>query len=336
MSTRAHYFKIGVFVISALTLGVLGVIVFGAGTVFREKIMAESYFDGSVQGLDIGSPVKYRGVQIGTVDDITLVANQYDTDPDEYFQYRRYVLVKIALYPDVFKFGRIEDLEVGLENAIAAGLTVRLALQGLTGAAYLEADFVDPERFPPPKIAWEPKTIYIPSAPSTITQLTQSVEEVLRKLTKTDIEGVAVGIEEFLDVLTKEVKDLQVATIREEVHQSLAGFRKTAETLNKVAARLDSVLEGGDVQRTLKNVAQASEKLTVASEDLPETVALLKRTFRRLDSLVSSQREDIEVAIRDIRLISESVKELIDNAKRYPSHLLFGEPPPRLELENRK
>jgi phospholipid/cholesterol/gamma-HCH transport system substrate-binding protein/paraquat-inducible protein B len=189
MSTKAHYFKIGVFVIAATTILVLGIVVLGAGKLFRKKIMLETYIDESVQGLDVGSPVKYRGVTIGAVEDITFVTEEYELDPTDpdFFQYSRYVLVKIAFYPDVLKGQRPEEIRQLVENSIAAGLTVRLASQGLTGTAYLEAQYVEPEKFLPPKIAWEPKTIYIPSSPSTFTRVTQSVERVLDKLEEAQV-----------------------------------------------------------------------------------------------------------------------------------------------------
>ena len=72
MSAKANYFKIGVFILSAAALAVVGVIVLGAGALFEKKIIMETYFDESVQGLGIGAPVKYRGVTVGSVEHIGL------------------------------------------------------------------------------------------------------------------------------------------------------------------------------------------------------------------------------------------------------------------------
>ncbi len=77
MSARANYFKIGLFVISAATIGVISIIVFGVGTLFREKFLMETYIKESVQGLDIGSPIKFRGVQVGNVKEINIVGRVY-------------------------------------------------------------------------------------------------------------------------------------------------------------------------------------------------------------------------------------------------------------------
>ncbi len=331
MSAKSHYFKIGVFVIVAVNILILGIIVLGAGTLFREKIMLETYIDESVQGLDVGSPVKYRGVQIGNVENITFVRNKYRLDPsDSKFQrYWQYVLVEMSIYPDIFTFGTAQEIREGLQNAIANGLSVRLAALGLTGVAYLEAEFVDPDRFPPPPIAWEPKSIYIPAGPSTITRFTRAVEDVLGQARRADIEGIGDDVKELLEALTMEIKALQVAAVREEVKQSLASIRKTSDSL-------DAILESDEVQQALKNVVEGSEGLKRALEKFPDTVALVNRTVRRVDNLISSQRQDIEVIVDDLRHISDSLKALTGNAERYPSHVLFGEPPPRVELRNRR
>jgi phospholipid/cholesterol/gamma-HCH transport system substrate-binding protein len=95
------YFKIGLFVIAATVIGVIGVIVLGMGTIFQKQVLVETYIDESVQGLDIGSPVKFRGVQVGKVEQITLTNVQYPTR-------RRYVLVRAGLYPSMFQL-RLRD-----------------------------------------------------------------------------------------------------------------------------------------------------------------------------------------------------------------------------------
>ena len=70
MSTKPHYFRIGIFVILALALVVAAVVVFGAGLLAQDKMYFETYFDESITGLSVGSPVEFRGVRIGQVETI--------------------------------------------------------------------------------------------------------------------------------------------------------------------------------------------------------------------------------------------------------------------------
>lgn len=363
MSTKAHYFKLGLFVIGGVTLGVIALLIFGAGALFREKIIAETYINESVQGLDIGSPVKQRGVKIGTVSEITFVRNEYKletSDQEALLRYANYVLVQMAIYPDLLGGKNIqEEIRSRLAHSVTEGLRVRLASQGVTGTAYLEVDFLDPARNPPLDIIWKPKHLYIPSAPSVITRLSQSVDEVFQRIQQANIEEILYNLDAFLQAATSEVKDAQVASIRQESIQLLSELRDTnrslqallervtivpilnnlqtaTERINQVVTRLDTLLQNEHIQQTMLNFAQASEQIKLASQELPETIAFAKNAFRRVDNLITSQQQDITAMIEDLRLASSSLRDLTDNAKRYPAQVLFGAPPPRPVLENHR
>ncbi len=146
---KANYFKIGIFVIVATSLAVAGLIVMGAGTFLKKKVIIETYFQESVQGLEVGSPLKFRGVRLGKVEDITLLGKEYST------RYP-YILVRISMPPEAFtlKIGKMSVAEFAKE--IEKGLRVRLAFQGVTGTAFLEMDYLEPELNPPLIIDWTP------------------------------------------------------------------------------------------------------------------------------------------------------------------------------------
>src|SRR5262249_4921654 len=133
----ARYFKIGLFVIAAIVLAVIGVVVLGGGVFFEKTNLIETYIDESVQGLDVGSPMRFRGVLVGKGEQIPL------TSP-EYKPRRRYVLVRAGISSDIFQFPLSDPASPVFLTEIERGLRVRLAPQGLTGTAYLEADYLDP------------------------------------------------------------------------------------------------------------------------------------------------------------------------------------------------
>src|ERR1044071_9832732 len=91
------YFKVGVFIITATVLFVTGIVLLGGGAFLKKKNTIETYIDESVQGLDVGSAVKFRGVPVGQVDQITLTSVEYKTQ-------RRYVLVRAGISPNMFDF----------------------------------------------------------------------------------------------------------------------------------------------------------------------------------------------------------------------------------------
>ena len=90
-----------------------------------------------------------------------------------------------------------------LEAEIDQRLSRALAPQGLTGVAYLEADYLDPERNPPLEIDWQPEYPYIPSTRSRITQLSDAVEHILRTSNDIDIARLSQRIEKSIVTITK-------------------------------------------------------------------------------------------------------------------------------------
>ena len=345
MGSRANYFKIGLFVIAATAIAVIAAIVLGAGALLQDKFILETYIEESVQGLDVGSPVKFRGVQIGNVEDITIVSKEYLTN-------RRYVLVRASLFPDAFRIPPEQAVAQGLGREVEKGLRVRLASQGLTGTAYLEADYLDPQRNPPLEIDWQPRNPYVPSSPSTVTRLSDSVDRLFRTLEEIDVQGITEGMENSLRAVTNLAQDAHIEKISNQVEQLLVEIRDTNRRVgaflketkiepvisdfSATVATARRIVESSqepikrilnDLPETSAQIKSLTKKLDSVSDDLPETVALLKRTLRRVDTLVSSQQQDILVTIENIRLISSNLKELTETAKKYPAQVLFGQPP---------
>jgi phospholipid/cholesterol/gamma-HCH transport system substrate-binding protein/paraquat-inducible protein B len=340
------YFKIGLFVVSAVAIGVVGVVALGVGTIFRKQVVVETYIDESVQGLDIGSPVKFRGVQVGEVETITLTSVEYPTR-------RRYVLVRMGLDPSMFQYPLVDAGGPGFDTEIQKGLRVRLAAQGLTGVAYLEADYLDPARNPPLAIDWQPAHPYIPSAQSTITRLTESVDRILRNVENVDIQRLTETIEKSLNTISKfttgagldkigpqvsailaEIGEtnraLQAVMTGPELKSALADASAAAASARQIFAQAEQPLNKilADLPETSERIKSLTAKMDAAAADLPETTAHIKESLGRLQRFIASQQHDLEVTVQNLRVITENVKEITDNAKSYPGQVLFGSPPP--------
>jgi phospholipid/cholesterol/gamma-HCH transport system substrate-binding protein/paraquat-inducible protein B len=340
------YFKIGVFVISAVVIGVIGVVALGVRTIFQKQVLVETYIDESVQGLDIGSAVKFRGVQVGEVEKITLTSVEYPTR-------RRYVLVRVGLDPSMFQYPLVDAGGPGFDTEIQKGLRVRLAAQGLTGVAYLEADYLDPARYPPLAIDWQPVYPYIPSAQSTITRLTESVDRILRNVENVDIQRLTETIEKSLSTITKfttgagldkigpqvnailtEIghtnRELKAIMTSPELKSTLADASAAAASARQIFAQAEKPLNKilADLPETSERIKNLAGQMDAASADLPETTGHLKETLRRLERFIASQQDDLQVTVQNLRAITENVKEITDNAKSYPGQILFGSPPP--------
>jgi phospholipid/cholesterol/gamma-HCH transport system substrate-binding protein/paraquat-inducible protein B len=350
---KLSYFKIGLFVISATVIAVIGVVVLGVGTLFQRKTLVETYIEESVQGLDIGSPMKFRGVLVGKVDEITLTNVEYPTR-------RRYVLVRVNISSNVFQFPLGNPGDPGLTRELERGFRVRLAAQGLTGVAYLEADYLSPERNPPLEIDWRPTYPYIPSARSRIVQLSDSLERILRNIEDINIPQLTSSVEQSLAAMTKLAEGANLEKIGTQANALLNELRDTSRQLRNLvgnpelqAALADASAAAGSARRIIEKAEQpldqmladlprASEsldrlvkRLDSVSADLPETSAQVRQTIQRLNRLISSQQQDIEKTVDNLRSISENMKELTDSSVKYPSQVLFGTPPPPSKVMQR-
>ncbi len=345
MRTKTNFFKIGLFVIAATIIAIIGIVVLGAGALFREEVIVETYFDDSVQGLDVGSPVKYRGVQIGRINSISLASSVYYRPGQKNGSIAsKYIVVQIAVFPQSYNLGGDLDFIEALKGEVRQGLRVRLMPQGVTGTAFLEADYLDARRNPPLPFDWEPENPYIPSAPSTITRFSEALQRIMNNLEAINILGISTGIENTLNAIQDTLHQANLTGIGQESEMLLAELRQTNKSLQNmmdthlapalaslktmarnseqpVASALDSV------QKTSAEIKALVGDLKAFTGGLPDTMIQLRATLRRLDEMVVSQQEDMSKAVENMRMISDNLKELTESSKRNPSQLLFGQPP---------
>src|SRR5215470_2634988 len=128
MSQRANYFKLGLFVIGAIAAGVIVLTIIGTGRFLQKRITIETYFNESVQGLDIGSKMKYRGVEVGQVTRISFTYVKYEQDKPMADR-KRYVLVEAQIQPRLVGGRAAGDLTSAETTAmeVEKGLRIRLA-----------------------------------------------------------------------------------------------------------------------------------------------------------------------------------------------------------------
>ncbi len=350
---KLSYFKIGLFVISATVIGVIGVVVLGVGSVLQKKSLVETYIDESVQGLDVGSPVKFRGVPIGRVEQISLTSAEYAT-------VRQYVLVRVSISSNMLQFPLNDPKSPVLKRELDRGFRIRLAQQGLTGVAYLEADYLDPERNAPLEIDWQPAYPYIPSTRSRITQLSEAVERILQNIGDINISQLSESVEKSLAAMTKLADSANLEKIGGQANALLAEVRTTNRQMNELigspelksgiadaaaaAGKARQLIERAEkpIERMLIDLPQASAslnrmvtRLDSVTNDLPETSAQVRQTLQRLNRLIATQQRELERTTENLRVVSENIKEITENSKKYPSQTLFGAPPPPSKVMQR-
>ncbi|UCC23443.1 MAG: MCE family protein [Planctomycetota bacterium] len=258
MGTKPNYLKIGIFVIVSVILLLVALVIWGSGILAEEPVYFETYFDSSVTGLNVGAPVENRGVRIGRVERITFVRNEYElpTDDGIISKYDPYVMVIASAEAADLAAVTPHERKIRLKQLISRGLRLRLASNLLTGQAYLEGDYFDPNRFPVLDIGWEPKHLYIPSAPGGFDTIKDSIDSILFKLEKIDTQKIGLEIERILVTMQEAISDANIPAIA----------AKLQDTLDRV----DKLIASGrpDVEQSLENLRDISANLKDLTESL--------------------------------------------------------------------
>lgn len=321
MSAKANNFKLGLFILTAAALAVCGVLALGASRLFERKVIIETYLVQSVQGIEVGSKVKYRGVTIGHVRSIGFARNHYTTGGTNQSQHS-YVVLELELKAVPFGSMTMESLKENLPKEVRHGLRARLTAQGVTGVSYIEIDYLDPDRYPPLAIGWEPEHPYLPSAGSALAQIVSSAEAVFSELERIDFERIAAGVEKIIAVVDRKIEELPVAHISTNALALLNEVRTSNRSLQELLGRPEINSAVQDLSGTL-----ASLRRTTESPAFTNSVVRLEQTLRRIDQLVASKDRDLEASLDNLRGLTENLRELTENAKRFPAQLLFGQPP---------
>lgn len=329
---RGTYLRVGLLALCVAALLLGAVLVLGRKTV-RNAQAFETYFRDSVQGLDVGAPVKYRGVAVGDVTAIALVNAEYGGSgaqlaDDAAF---RQVLVRFAI--DAARLGATPPPDA----LVGQGLRARIAPQGLTGQSYLELDFLDPARAPA-AVPWTPRTAYIPSVPSTLSQVQEAGTVLLARMQKIDINALADGVLGLATELRAILHDGHLPTLMAEAGDMLrllrAGLASAdipglSAELRRTLAATRSLAEGPQTRTLLRNAIEATDRLTQVTARLPPLLATLGEVARRADGAAADAEAGLAPLLRDARAAVGDLRQTSAALRQDPAAAVLGGPPPR-------
>ena len=133
MSKPANKTMIGLFVVGAIVLVVVAIGVLGSGKLFKESIPYVMVFEGSVKGLNVGAPVMFRGVKIGSVTSIRMRAD-YATKAMTILVYADSEPNKVEIVnidQATAKAVNRQDRYANMKQLIARGLRAQLEMQSI-------------------------------------------------------------------------------------------------------------------------------------------------------------------------------------------------------------
>jgi phospholipid/cholesterol/gamma-HCH transport system substrate-binding protein len=313
MSTPTNHWKLGLFVVVGMLVGVMCVVYLGARSIPKETVTYTSYFDEAVTGLEIGSPVKFRGVTIGTVSRI------------EVAQDRRHVKVAYELTVSVLRQLGIAGLRSEKAHLnVAPNLRAQLNMTGVTGVKYLQIDFFD-EASPIEPLPFAVTGNYIPTTPSALKNIEGSVVRAADRLPELTEQLVT-----LIDRFNRMAGDVEQQQLPGRVGALLTHADHTLSTLDEKLQELDTRGMSSDARATLSSLngtaARANQMLDKVSGDqgLLMSAQRVSESFGDAARNASGMGTEVERTLRDVSDAAASIKDLADALERQPDMLLKG------------
>jgi ABC-type transporter Mla subunit MlaD len=309
-------FLIGLFVITGTVIIVVFLIWMGATQFLKEQTFYVTYFEGSIEGLEPGSAVKYLGVPCGRVQ-------------------------KVQVAPD----GRLVEVIMNIDDKITLSdsLRVKAEMAGIAGGKFLQLFFpTDPQMLEMhPQINFKPPYTYIKSAPSGIEEITLAARDVMNNIMKLQFGEISRGTINFLNASTRFFNDPDLKLIVDELAQS--------------STRLKEILEKADTSNIISNLSASSYRLQETIDELKSfslklnqeldnmqlpyyvskiyekydtTITNTNRSIStltyRMQSILFGLNETFEELRNTNRALQRSLRAITDN----PSQIFLSEPPP--------
>lgn len=292
MATSTGHWKLGLFVLIGLFVGFAAVVWLGAAEIDKEVAHYVTYFDESVQGLDVGSPVKFRGVRIGNVSRIGVA-------PDH-----RHVEVEAEV-----DIGALKTMGLDAETLqVPEDMRVQLASAGVTGLKFLQVDFFNPEKNPLPELPFRTADNYIPAAPSMLKSLEDSVVESVGKFPETtdQINAMLHKINILLtDVNQKRIPGRVVTTINK-VNDTVDEGRLVLALTKKKIRRLDVETMSDNMVAASENIKTLTAKGNAALDNINGSLIRVNRLLDRAQKQ-GGVMDDVEATVK---VLKEEAKQL--------------------------
>ncbi len=307
MGRKANPVMIGAFVVGAIALAVLGIVVFGSGRLFADTTPFVMYFSGSVDGLSVGSPVKFKGVEIGAVTSIQLDLGEEARIPVWIEIDNKKIIAHGAdKWPSDAKL---------LKEAVEHGLRAQLNSQSIvTGLLFVQLDF-HPETpvvlITPPEAGLSE----IPTIPTTLEQAQQVAAEIIANLRKIDFDGFGKALRASIDGINATVNAPGLQKALQSLPDTLASLNQTLASVQKLATNLDQ--RSGPLLASLQQTSERSTRAVEQARATLESVQGLADTGAPLAGQLVGVLEELRGTARSIRLLA-------DYLERNPSALVRG------------
>ena len=344
---RASPVLIGAFVVGGLAILTAGVLLVGSGRLFRRTHPIVSYFDGSVNGLRVGAQVKFKGIEVGTVDRISIPGGLLQTDQP--------IAVFYALDGD-----KLDDAgdEAGtwvdtLNGAIGNGLRAQLESDSLvTGVQHVSLVFM-----PESEMRLHERidgALEIPTIPPELKEIGAALRSIVDRIGRYDFEGLLDSLKDALEGVGDLTRSPELAAAIASLGETLEGIDRTvarieaqvdpvANRIVAVAERADAVgseLQAGigEARATFGSVGALSDEVAASwgplAESLRRASDRLQASSQALEATLASARivldpeapiaVELRAGLREMTETARSTRALVELLERNPGALVRG------------
>jgi paraquat-inducible protein B len=335
MSQKISPTLIGAFVVGALALLILAVIAFGSGQLFRKTQEFVLYFGGSVNGLRIGAPVKFMGVEVGSVKDIRLEMQGASG---------------VHMIPVIIEIDRKKVIRRGVarKEAMDPNTISEFVKQGMRGQLLTESFvtgvlYVGFEWFPetPLRFVQQPGGHFqyeeIPTVPTGLEEAQDAIVRVVKKLDEIDFKALAGSLtktsDRFGDLASSPALKSILKSLDDdmpELRGAILDLRRLAATANTSVTNVSGDLHNvsGDLHQTLTAAQSAIEQIAATMKETQTTIVSVRGTVDPNSPTVY----ELTKSLREVAGAASSIRMLADSLDSNPQGIILGKP----ETQERK
>jgi paraquat-inducible protein B len=326
MAKKGSLFAIGVFVVSALALFMVTLIVLLRGSFFSNMTSVVFYFNGSLNGLDIGSAVKFKGVRIGNVRAIDIV---YDSDNG--------IAIPVIAEIDTNIFSpsaqllskseRDQFYQVQTMNGLAAKLSME---SFVTGKLFVELDYYRPSKL---RFYGKNRTNFpqIPTIASEVEKFIASADHVLKQFGQIDFKNISARLVSILSNLDEQLQDSNFKEMIHDVSKAATSIQNFfhPDNMRVLIERFSAVIS--DMQRFLSNVFTVVDQFGInfgiavggifqASEQFRDTCGHISELIGPQSDFKESSKNFLLQATKAI----QSLRYFLDLLNKTPNAVFAG------------
>jgi hypothetical protein len=314
VAAATNHWKLGLFVVAGFSIAMGSVVALGARSLQRKTAIYETYFDESVQGLDVGSPVKFRGVGIGNVSAINVASD------------RRHVEVTLELEVDkVSNLALTAATGSHAPTRVPPDLRVQLGSSGITAAKFISIDFFPVADNPVVPLPFPTPPNYIPSAQSTMKNLEDSVVHAVDRFPE-----VADQVLRLLERMSGILTEIDDKHLPEQTKRTLINANLAIDEVRGAVRKVDTARLSIRAQETLTSMTGALGRVTDLLDRIQSKRGVVAGAERAADAVGDVARSAIglgpqlEETLRGVQGATAAIQRLGEQLDRDPDMLIKG------------